>query len=80
MKYIFILGLPILVRVHLPLEQGLRRGKAYTDCSRKKVRVHLPLEQGLRQLQIVLFCQLYEVRVHLPLEQGLRHNGYFIII
>ena len=38
----------VVVRVHHPLQQGLRqRGKAYTDCSRK-VRVHHPLQQGLR--------------------------------
>ena len=39
----------VLVREHIPLEQGLRRqaveGKAHA-CA---VREHIPLEQGLRQ-------------------------------
>ena len=60
------------MRVHLPLQQGLRLLDLVL-LMLKFVRVHLPLQQGLRLLSRkgfrVLSCR---VRVHLPLQQGLR--------
>ena len=62
------------VRVHHPLQQGLRRELSYfyVICC-LPVRVHHPLQQGLRLgivwLKIVVTLG---VRVHHPLQQGLR--------
>ena len=39
---------PFPVRVHLPLEQGLRLSFCVCCVFSQTVRVHLPLEQGLR--------------------------------
>ena len=61
------------VRVHHPLQQGLRLFDLeifFRTCS---VRVHHPLQQGLRR-GIFLLDLSHEafVRVHHPLQQGLR--------
>ena len=37
-----------IVREHIPLEQGLRRGRILVEDFAKPVREHIPLEQGLR--------------------------------
>ena len=66
-----------LVRVHLPLQQGLRLVGENTHVTiLVLVRVHLPLQQGLR-LPIVFVSPLSDrVRVHLPLQQGLRLSSW----
>ena len=61
------------VRVHLPLQQGLRLSFSNFSIKRSKVRVHLPLQQGLRRpYSLCGITQNRQVRVHLPLQQGLR--------
>ena len=40
------------VRDHIPLEQGLRRGRGFNPHSSRHVRDHIPLEQGLRPLAL----------------------------
>ena len=61
------------VRVHLPLQQGLRHHLLNCDLFFFLVRVHLPLQQGLRH-KLSNHCGYLRllVRVHLPLQQGLR--------
>ena len=44
------------VRVHLPLQQGLRPFMVFRFFDPNFVRVHLPLQQGLRQLLRLLLC------------------------
>ena len=63
-----------IVRVHLPLKQGLRHRVIYFLAAIVwYVRVHLPLKQGLRRFcTIKLHLTNRGVRVHLPLKQGLR--------
>ena len=61
------------VRVHLPLQQGLRLLLCtYPLPMNLVVRVHLPLKQGLRRQRFRLPEIINNVRVHLPLKQGLR--------
>ena len=62
------------VRVHLPLQQGLRQINAVTNSNiAVVVRVHLPLQQGLRRKMRTPHKGIcLPVRVHLPLQQGLR--------
>ena len=61
------------VRVHLPLQQGLRLITFFMDDGAFGVRVHLPLQQGLRHRGFCNYGSLVVwVRVHLPLQQGLR--------
>ena len=71
----------ILVREHIPLEQGLRR--LYTRPERRFcrfVREHIPLEQGLRPISIIIVVSTsYRVREHIPLEQGLRLTSFFAL-
>ena len=55
------------VRVHLPLQQGLRLLLCtYPLPMNLVVRVHLPLKQGLRQLYRRSSPKFQDVRVHLP--------------
>ena len=70
-----------MVRVHHPLQQGLRPFAALKFKKFVIVRVHHPLQQGLRLLSPILVSTISTpVRVHHPLQQGLRpmDNGYFI--
>ena len=61
------------VRVHHPLQQGLRPNHLWHTCPFLIVRVHHPLQQGLRPIKLVRGrYQVHLVRVHHPLQQGLR--------
>ena len=61
------------MRVHLPLQQGLRRHALIIYIRQsERVRVHLPLQQGLRLICSTITKFFILVRVHLPLQQGLR--------
>ena len=47
------------MRVHLPLQQGLRPAKCSTCKLCIEVRVHLPLQQGLRLYICLTFVGYY---------------------
>ncbi len=65
----------MVVREHIPLEQGLRRNRLQVRAfGRKIVREHIPLEQGLRLLRHDCVNLGLPVREHIPLEQGLRQS------
>ena len=65
----------MVVREHIPLEQGLRLGREL-DVVRlsTEVREHIPLEQGLRPHSPSEYFSAFLVREHIPLEQGLRQR------
>ena len=66
------------VRVHHPLQQGLRPVFSVVFITPECVRVHHPLQQGLRPLKERRCMILTEdVRVHHPLQQGLRRACAF---
>ena len=64
----------IVVRDHIPLEQGLRPIKVNASSKVDQVRDHIPLEQGLRRKSSDSISNSIVVRDHIPLEQGLRQN------
>ena len=61
------------VRVHLPLQQGLRRKKTLANvpklCSASASSITTRIKTSLTSIHP---SQLSSVRVHLPLQQGLR--------
>ena len=62
---------PLLLRDHLPEEQGLRQCFKYLHMH-LQLRDHLPEEQGLRLCTWVAYIAARALRDHLPEEQGLR--------
>ena len=60
------------VRVHHPLQQGLRQVRNMLFFVLTFVRVHHPLQQGLRPNSRDSLSIWKNVRVHHPLQQGLR--------
>ena len=68
------------MRVHHPLQQGLRLIKCFVVIVLHIiVRVHHPLQQGLR-LSPTWRTLFQCVRVHHPLQQGLRLIGFLLHI
>ena len=65
------------MRVHHPLQQGLRPMEYMSLHSLVwRVRVHHPLQQGLRPFFSCYNRTNHIVRVHHPLQQGLRPQQF----
>ena len=69
----------IIVRDHIPLEQGLRLATCSGIVLDFYVRDHIPLEQGLRLNRTSDVKVSTSVRDHIPLEQGLRHFFFHLL-
>ena len=67
----------MVVRDHIPLEQGLRHKFKDHPNAGDSVRDHIPLEQGLRHNRLLAHQSDKGVRDHIPLEQGLRHLSWY---